>query len=406
MKKIISAALAAILALSCTSCFGLSKEEKLDKVKEENLDKMKSDANELNKIFEDIYNKIENAEDLDGLGDFAEINGVPFWEDDAEENVDDYAKISDLLTEYKFGSADDFFERQIGDEMYYIIVGNGEVKVVEEDDDENGFLLNGDSSVFLAVEAYRESTFKIEGIVDFDNYNYISTVSAFDVMESECAIVDMLVKAAMNYQEADMTNPMYNGVAANDRNLTVGDVLEDDGMEHGYDFFTREIGEETYKMVIDTSDQVRHFRITVDTEGTAISDSTRICDLLTVQSGGVVDFDDNNYESNVSTLDDMKSDCITVKLLIREALQYQQADIAAYSYNGIAANNKNLTVGDVLEENGMEHGDDFFTRKINGEIYKMVVDTSSGLEVTVDTEGMSINESTKIFDIATAAGLE
>lgn len=109
---------------------------------------------------------------------------------------------------------------------------------------------------------------------------------------------------------------------------------------------------------------------------------------------------------NSSKMSVMESDTATVNMLIKEAINNQQAGIGTTTYAGVAATSKTtLTVSHVLTENNLPSGTDFFTRSIGGVSYKMVADYSNGLTISVTSTGTALTAATKIADMATSAGL-
>ncbi len=109
---------------------------------------------------------------------------------------------------------------------------------------------------------------------------------------------------------------------------------------------------------------------------------------------------------NSSKMSVMESDCATVNMLVKEAINNQQAGITTTTYAGVAATSKSaLTVSHVLTENNLPSGTDFFTRSIGGSTYKMVANTTNGLTISVQTSGNALTAGQNIASLASAAGL-
>ena len=109
---------------------------------------------------------------------------------------------------------------------------------------------------------------------------------------------------------------------------------------------------------------------------------------------------------NSSKMSVMESDCATVNMLVKEAINNQQAGISTTKYAGIAATDKTaLTVSYVLTENNLPSNTDFFTRKIGGSTYNMVALTSNGLTISVQAGGTALTANQNISALAAAAGL-
>ena len=109
---------------------------------------------------------------------------------------------------------------------------------------------------------------------------------------------------------------------------------------------------------------------------------------------------------NSSKMSVMESDCATVNMLVKEAINNQEAGITTTTYAGIAATDKaTLTVSHVLAENNLPAGTDFFTRSIGGSTYNMVANTTNGLTISVQAGGTALTGNQNIAALASAAGL-
>ena len=109
---------------------------------------------------------------------------------------------------------------------------------------------------------------------------------------------------------------------------------------------------------------------------------------------------------NSSKMSVMESDCATVNMLVKEAINNQQAGIATTTYAGVAATSKStLTISHVLAENNLPSGTDFFTRQIGGSTYNMVAISTNGLTISVQAGGTALTGGQNIASLAAAAGL-
>ena len=75
-------------------------------------------------------------------------------------------------------------------------------------------------------------------------------------------------------------------------------------------------------------------------------------------------------ETSQAKLSTMESDCTTLDMLIKEAINTYHANIRTKTYNGRTADS--ATVGDLLTENLISSDSDFFTRTIGGTTYTFV----------------------------------
>ena len=108
---------------------------------------------------------------------------------------------------------------------------------------------------------------------------------------------------------------------------------------------------------------------------------------------------------NSSKMSTMESDCTTVAMLVKEAVNTQMAGISTTKYGSKAATDETLTVGDVLAANDIAVAADdkgsFFTRSIGGEKYTIGYTTTDGvLAIAVAGSGKDVTTNT-VFTSAT-----
>ena len=119
---------------------------------------------------------------------------------------------------------------------------------------------------------------------------------------------------------------------------------------------------------------------------------------------------------NSSKMSVMESDCATMNMLIKEAINNRLANVSTTTYNNVKATDDALTVADVCAENNLSSAESFFVRDIGAKDYVMFAvsaDASgkgNGLTISVgpksDTTYKYIVSNTTIVELSKAASLE
>ncbi len=75
----------------------------------------------------------------------------------------------------------------------------------------------------------------------------------------------------------------------------------------------------------------------------------------------------------------MESDCSTINMLVKEAINTSKVELKATKWNG--RNIYQATINDVCQENQVPLGPDVFRRNISGDVYEMVWTDEKNIKV-------------------------
>ena len=81
-------------------------------------------------------------------------------------------------------------------------------------------------------------------------------------------------------------------------------------------------------------------------------------------------------------LSTLESDCATVNMLVKEAINTSKAEIKATKWNG--QDYTTVTISDICAENDIDDSGDFYSRSISGSTYEMVWTADKNIKVAGD----------------------
>ena len=219
---------------------------------------------------------------------------------------------------------------------------------------------------------------------------------------------------------------------------TMSDLCKENDLKCEGDFYTRKIGEDTYRLCVgfgEGEDNISIKPICRDDKfnGLVLNKDSSVA-VLVDMFGDTSVF--RSYLNNVSGIKyfesfmlsendfshpqipgrnkdnerfTMELDCATVGILIDEAANCMSLNLTNVSYDGVPANDReNLTVGHVLKGNNYNADESFFERTLeDGKTYHIVLDKSNHdrLTLTISDEGQAVSPNTLIYDLAVEAGV-
>ena len=215
----------------------------------------------------------------------------------------------------------------------------------------------------------------------------------------------------MNLQLYGEHNVVYDGVEAADPDLNVEAVMKEFDFITSENYFTREIGGETYSMAVTDDHGFPNVKLVVGSCSSVITNETKISDFQSMaENAGEVTLYKSESDAPLNNLSVMKADADAVNLFVKEALNEKLANMEGSVYNGVPVSDDNLTVGDVMKAYGLTTSDAFYTRKIDGEDYSIVYTAKDGIIITLSggdygNDGTVLSDSMTLTQILRDAGL-
>lgn len=406
----------------------------------QSLEQMETNLTTLNAAYDEFYKNahfynydeseiIVNGKPIMNLDIYGDLMQMEIKENESVESAvgkvfEGTATVNDVLAEKGIEVTSDFYSGKIDDKSYSVYFGYDsdpmEMSFKYMDDSSaniKGFKVTGNEPlVILMYLKYlgdvSEDTFAdIDSVISYDEFlkaalGYDETdvhVTEYDVMNSDCATVNMLVKEAINVYKADIKTTVWNGKNIEDDTLSVKDILIENNLEYDDDFFSRKIDGEFYDMVVVYSDGYFTDFITIALDDQDVAQNGYYRPLTADMT--ISDF----YRDNSA----MESDCATTGMLIKEAVNMYLANNESVTWNGKTIKDSTLSVGDVLEENQIKYDSNYFKRKINDKTYEMTIvrsDSGYGLakfnvvlgddKDNIILEGVPLTDSITIAEIA------
>ena len=214
---------------------------------------------------------------------------------------------------------------------------------------------------------------------------------SLEAMEKDAAAITMYVKEAINTYKAEIETTKWNGKTASE--ATVYDVCTENNIDYSSDYYKRTIGEDSYTMFYNISQlQFEVHKSDEDVDGTVLTGSETIAEL-------------SGEEGENNSLEAMENDAKNINMYMKEAINTYKANITSTKWYGKTASE--ATVHEVCVENGVDDSSDYYSREIDGNVYKLVfvVDERGNQEIKAIGDGESfkgfeLTGSEKIADLA------